>query len=69
MHLSIEGMTCGGCVRHVERALRKVPGVTAVSVELSAGAAQVTTSDPSGAQALLDAVERAGYHARLTSEP
>ncbi len=30
--LSVTGMTCAGCARHVEQALRKVPGVRAVRV-------------------------------------
>jgi P-type Cu+ transporter len=60
--LSITGMTCASCSNRVEKALKKVPGVSAASVNLaneqaaiSYDAAQVAPSQ------LLQAVERAGY--------
>jgi Cu+-exporting ATPase len=60
--LPVEGMTCASCVLHVERALAKVPGVRAVSVNLAAETARVTF-DPSVAtlDAMHAAVARAGY--------
>ena len=63
MELAIEGMTCASCVRRVERSLAKVDGVAEVSVNLATEQALVHGSAP--APALLAAVERAGYHARL----
>ncbi len=30
----IPSMTCGNCVRHVEKAARSIPGVTVVHVDL-----------------------------------
>ena len=33
--LAIDGMTCASCVRRVERALRKVPGVLSADVNLA----------------------------------
>lgn len=39
--MSIQGMSCGNCVRHVESALRELPGVKAVTVELASGRANV----------------------------
>ncbi|MFM7065444.1 MAG: heavy-metal-associated domain-containing protein, partial [Gammaproteobacteria bacterium] len=39
--LLIEGMTCAACVRRVERALQKVPGVEAAAVNLVTGKALV----------------------------
>jgi len=59
--LSITGMTCASCAGRVERALAKVPGVTAVSVNLATEQALVT--GPSAPQALVAAVEKAGYGA------
>ena len=60
--LSVQGMTCGGCVASVTRVLKAVPGVTDVSVNLQPGAARVSF-DPSrtGAGALRAAIEEAGY--------
>src|SRR6516162_6625981 len=58
----IEGMTCASCVRRVERAVAKVPGVHSVSANLANERATVTL-DPKLAtlQAVRHAVEAAGY--------
>lgn len=60
--LPTEGMTCASCVGRVEQAIRKVPGVTDVSVNLATEKAEVTfgrgTSDAAG---VADAVFKAGY--------
>jgi Cu+-exporting ATPase len=60
--LPIEGMTCASCVRRVERALTKVPGVAAASVNLATEKANVAY-DPATADLgrLTAAVEKAGY--------
>ncbi len=63
VELAIEGMTCASCVRRVERSLAKVDAVAEVSVNLATERAVVHGS--ALAPALLAAVERAGYHARL----
>ena len=70
--LAIDGMTCASCVARVERALRKVPGVQDVAVNLAteqavvqlSGAAQAEGSTPTDA-ALCEAVHRAGYEASV----
>jgi Cu+-exporting ATPase len=65
--LAISGMTCASCVRRVERALGRVPGVSAASVNLATEHAIVTfdpAADVSAEPAdLIAAVERAGYGA------
>ena len=43
--LPIEGMSCGSCVPRVEKALRSVDGVRAVSVNFAAAKAQVEGGD------------------------
>jgi Cu+-exporting ATPase len=62
--LPVQGMTCAGCVGHVERALKKVGGVTGANVNLATERAtvaydptQVTPTD------LVAAVSQAGYTA------
>lgn len=62
--LSVKGMSCGGCVRHVEMALKKVAGVSSVAVDLAAGKATVEF-DPAQTtrNALAKAVTTAGYPA------
>ncbi|HET8715829.1 MAG TPA: cation-translocating P-type ATPase [Holophagaceae bacterium] len=60
----VEGMTCASCVRRVERALKKVPGVSEAAVNLALNEATVTFEGPAPAQ-LAEAVQRAGYTLRL----
>ena len=62
--LAITGMTCNGCVKHVDQALRAVPGVSAVEVALAENRAKVV-HDPeqTPVPALIAAVETAGYSA------
>jgi copper chaperone CopZ len=61
--LAVSGMTCNGCVKHVDKALRSVPGVSTVEVSLPDGSAKVVHEAP--IPALVEAVERAGYSATL----
>ena len=37
----IQGMTCGGCAKHVEKALRSVAGVAVVATDVAKGTASV----------------------------
>ncbi|CAN5861556.1 hypothetical protein BH11MYX2_BH11MYX2_25370 [soil metagenome] len=55
-------MTCNGCVRHVDKALREIAGVTAVSVSLP-GTAEIEHSDGAQVAQMVQAVEAAGYTA------
>ncbi|WP_375573302.1 heavy metal translocating P-type ATPase [Seohaeicola saemankumensis] len=61
--IAIEGMTCASCVARVERALEAVPGVTSAMVNLATERATVTGS--ADAAALVQAIEKTGYDARL----
>ncbi len=64
--LEVDGMTCGSCARHVEGALRGVPGVAEVEVRLRERIALVRR-DPaaSSTDELLSALAKRGYPARL----
>ncbi len=57
--LMIEGMSCQHCVAAVTKALQSVPGVESAQVSLDEARATVSGDAPQ--QALLDAVQRAGY--------
>ena len=59
--LNIEGMVCMNCVKHVDKALREIQGVTEVSVSLEAKTAQVQMGQKVPDDALKAAVEDAGY--------
>lgn len=60
LKLSVQGMSCGGCVRHVTQALQAVPGARVEEVKV--GSATVTI-DPrqTSREALAEAVKDAGY--------
>ncbi len=62
--LSVEGMTCHSCIRHVESALRDLDGVRSVEVRLREGKAIVEQEgqEPSTA-AMVEALREAGYAA------
>ncbi|MFN8985780.1 MAG: heavy metal translocating P-type ATPase, partial [Burkholderiales bacterium] len=66
--LEIEGMTCASCVNRVEKALSNVPSVVTAEVNLATELARVEAHEDTNTDALLQAVERAGYHARLITE-
>ncbi|CAN5736780.1 heavy metal translocating P-type ATPase [soil metagenome] len=67
--LPVEGMTCASCVRRVEKALERVPGVEAVSVNLATETATVRgVAGGAGRAALVAAVEGAGYGVRDIAE-
>ncbi|MGW7350730.1 heavy metal translocating P-type ATPase [Streptomyces sp. NPDC054784] len=61
-------MTCGACVRRVEKKLAKLDGVTA-SVNLATGRARVRHPPGTGTDRLIAAVEQAGYTAALPEPP
>ncbi len=54
-----------GCAKAVETALRLVPGVIHVSADYEKQEATVEVASTVPAQALADAVEKAGYEARV----
>ncbi|MCI0428439.1 MAG: heavy-metal-associated domain-containing protein, partial [Nitrospiraceae bacterium] len=61
--LRVEGMTCKSCARHVTQALKTVPGVEDVQVGAwRVGLATVVTGPDVTDRALLEAVQRSGYH-------
>ena len=66
--IDIEGMTCASCVARVEKSLLKVEGVSAASVNLATERATVQVRDGASVDALLSAVEKAGYKATRTPE-
>jgi len=66
VEMTIDGMTCAGCVRRVEKALASVPGVSAATVNLATERATVYTVGAVPLDVLTSAVGRSGYEARGT---
>ena len=62
LQLAVQGMTCASCVARVEKALKKVPGVSDASVNLATEQATVHGAHLD-ADAIVAAVAQAGYEA------
>ncbi|WIN00326.1 cation transporter [Actinoplanes oblitus] len=58
---TVTGMTCSHCVNSVSAEIGRLPGVTAVQVELASGAVTVTSNEPLDEAAVAAAVDEAGY--------
>lgn len=59
--VSIDGMTCGNCQKHVTEALREVDGVKSAVVDLAKKNAVVESDTVVSDDALKRAVSEAGY--------
>ena len=66
--LTVEGMTCGNCARHVTEALRAVPGVEHAAVGLETQRATIRWKEQPNLDAAVRAVKDAGYDAAPSSE-
>jgi copper chaperone len=65
---SVAGMSCGHCVTAVSSELAKLPGVTAVDVDLATGAVTVTSSKVLNPADVAAAVDEAGYELAGTGQ-
>jgi len=69
--LSIKGMTCEACSKHIASAITKVPGVATATVNFKGGYAIVVPTAKAGSisKSLVAAVEKAGYKALAHTGP
>ena len=67
--LDIEGMTCASCVARVEKALDRIPGVEAASVNLATEQAKVRLKPghSTSADEIINLVQKTGYGAKISS--
>ena len=66
--ITIEGMTCNNCVRHVTESLKEVEGVSSVAVYLKDKKANVEVGPSVTDAALIAAIDEAGYTAVSVSQ-
>lgn len=60
----VTGMSCAHCERAIREEVKQVSGVTGIEVSAETGHLSVTTADqPVNDEAVLAAVEEAGYEA------
>ena len=62
--LKVEGMTCGGCVAKVTKALQDAPGVGEATVDLRAKRADIF-GDELDSGALAEMLTKLGFNASL----
>ncbi len=60
--LNVEGMTCMGCVKSVETALKKADPAATVAIDLDSG--KVEVDGALGYDALKDVIEASGFDVR-----
>ena len=67
--LDIGGMTCASCVGRVEKALDKIPGVEAASVNLATEQAKIRVNADSGVKIddIIALVQKTGYSAKISA--
>lgn len=67
--INVEGMTCGGCVKSVDRAVSQLQGVQSVDVDLEGNKASVTYDASTVAvEAIVEAIEDAGFDASVAEQ-
>ena len=65
INFSVSGMTCGACVKHVEKAIASVGGVEKVEVDLASGSAKVQGNE--NVAQIIAALEEDGYSAKVSA--
>lgn len=65
LSLKISGMNCAACTIAIKRSVEKVPGVISVDIDFAGRRAKVETALKADPQAVLKAVDEAGYKAEL----
>lgn len=63
----VSGMSCGHCEAAVQSEVAQIPGVQEVAVSAATGRLVVTSAQPIDADAVLGAVDEAGYEAVLVA--
>ena len=67
--IQVDGLSCPFCTYGLEKQLKKVAGITSVSIDLKAGKAIISMSKHVDDRVLRQAVKKAGFTARAISRP
>jgi Cu+-exporting ATPase len=67
--LDVKGMTCASCVSHVEKAISKINGVQAVTVNLATEQAKIRfhKDHQESVANIIEAIDKSGYSAQLSN--
>ena len=63
INLTVSGMTCGACVKHVEKAINSIAGVEKVEVDLASGVVKVKGNISQHVKEMITTLEEGGYSA------
>ncbi|MFZ1179826.1 MAG: heavy metal-associated domain-containing protein [Mycobacterium sp.] len=63
----VSGMSCAHCEAAIQSEVAQIPGVDAVHVSADTGRLVVTSSAPIAEEAVMGAVDEAGYEAVLVA--
>ena len=66
--IAIKGMSCGGCVKSVEKALQTINGVQSVTVSLNPPQADLQTDHLISNELLKDVLGKAGHYS-ISEDP
>ncbi|OLS20457.1 MAG: Copper-exporting P-type ATPase A [Candidatus Heimdallarchaeota archaeon LC_3] len=67
--LNISGMTCASCVKTIENSIKKLEGINNVTVNITTDKAHVEfRSDITSLRSVVNAVEKVGYKASVSTE-
>ena len=61
MKISVKGMMCGHCEKHVKEALEAIEGITSATASHEKAEVEIETSKEVDESAIKAAVEKAGY--------
>ncbi|MBV35795.1 MAG: copper-transporting ATPase [Rickettsiales bacterium] len=64
--LQVQGATCGGCVKSIERTLRSISGVREATMDLATGVATVWGDVDS--DNVIEAINQKGYEAEMIAK-
>ena len=64
-NMTVRGMTCGSCVKHVEKTISAIAGVQGVKVDLGSGQVTIWGELCHKEKEILAALEEDGYQAEI----
>lgn len=63
--LKLDGLHCGNCVKSVEKALKDLPSVADVKIDLATQMAEINSQE--SVQTLIETIENIGFDAELAN--
>lgn len=70
VRFAVKGMNCGSCAERVESAVRQLPGISSVRVDLASGDVLVEHQpEKVTAEQICEKISAAGYAANIASQP